>query len=48
MISVQRMTVIAVLLGAAAAAGVLQGCRTREPITILFTGDEQGRLVPEG
>jgi len=47
MISVQRMTVIAVLLGAAA-AGVLQGCRTREPITILFTGDEQGRLVPEG
>jgi len=41
-------TVAAALLGAAVLAGLFYGCRTSEPITILFTGDEQGRLLPDG
>jgi len=24
------------------------GCNRREPVTIVFTGDTQGRLVPAG
>ena len=29
-------------------AAILAGCGTREPVTIVFTGDSQGRLVPAG
>jgi len=27
---------------------LIQGCGEREPVTIVFTGDTQGRLVPAG
>ena len=30
------------------AIGILSGCARKEPVTILFTGDDQGRLVPSG
>jgi hypothetical protein len=29
-------------------SAALSGCGTREPVTIVFTGDTQGRLVPAG
>ncbi len=29
-------------------AGILSGCKEKEPFTIMFTGDVQGRLVPAG
>jgi hypothetical protein len=27
---------------------LLAGCTRKEPVTIIFTGDTQGRLVPAG
>jgi len=43
-----RNTAAATLICAGVFAGVLAGCGQRRPVTILFTGDEQGRLVPAG
>ncbi|HSG27222.1 MAG TPA: hypothetical protein VLA34_01990 [Candidatus Krumholzibacterium sp.] len=39
---------IASMLVPVVALGILAGCAQREPVTILFTGDDQGRLVPSG
>lgn len=36
------------LAAAVAAAALAGGCAEREPVTVLFTGDEHGRLVPAG
>ncbi|MDD3643058.1 MAG: hypothetical protein PHQ19_06325 [Candidatus Krumholzibacteria bacterium] len=38
----------AALVCVAAIAGAAAGCGELEPFTVLFTGDEHGRLVPYG
>jgi hypothetical protein len=42
------ITVLRLALPVLLSLALVAGCTSEEPVTIIFTGDTQGRLIPAG
>jgi hypothetical protein len=45
---IKTHTILRLALPAVLSLVLASGCTSEEPVTIIFTGDTQGRLVPAG